>query len=59
MSYSTILVDVEDRLAVVTFNRPEKRNAIDQTMVDELHEALDGLVGDGTVEASVFTGAGD
>jgi enoyl-CoA hydratase len=57
--YRTILVDVEDRLAVVTFNRPDKRNAIDQTMVHELHDALDGLVMDGLVEACVFTGAGD
>ena len=58
-SYETILVDVDDRLAVVTFNRPEKRNAIDQTMVNELHDALDGLVADGVVEAVVFTGAGE
>lgn len=58
-SYQTILVDVEDRLAVVTFNRPLKRNAIDQTMVNELHDALDGLVMDGEAEACVFTGAGD
>ena len=58
-SYETILVDVDDRLAVITFNRPEKRNAIDQTMVNELHDALDGLVADGVVEAVVFTGAGE
>jgi enoyl-CoA hydratase len=59
VSYSTILVDVEDRLAVVTFNRPEKRNAIDRTMVNELHDALDGLVADGVAQACVFVGAGD
>jgi len=57
--YQTILCDIEDRLAVVTFNRPEKRNAIDQTMVNELHDCLDGLVADGQVQALVFTGAGD
>jgi len=57
--YRTILVDVEERLAVVTFNRPDKRNAIDQTMVNELHDALDGFVADGEVQACVFTGAGD
>lgn len=57
--YETILVDVEDRLAVVTFNRPEKRNAIDQTMVNELHDVLDGFMADGDVQACVFTGAGD
>ncbi|MHC4133886.1 MAG: enoyl-CoA hydratase/isomerase family protein [Planctomycetota bacterium] len=57
--YQTILVDVADRLAVVTFNRPEKRNAIDQTMVHELHDVLDGFVADGDVAACIFTGAGD
>lgn len=58
-TYKTILVDVEDRLAVITFNRPEKRNAIDQTMIHELHDAMDGLVADGEVQCAVFTGAGD
>jgi len=58
-AYTSILVETDDRLAVVTFNRPEKRNAIDMTMVNELHDALDGLVADGEVEACVFTGAGD
>ncbi len=57
--YQTILVEVDGRLAVVTFNRPDKRNAIDHTMVNELHDALDGLVLDGDAEACVFTGAGD
>jgi len=57
--YQTILVDVDERLAVVTFNRPDKRNALDQTMVNELHDALDGFVADGAVQACVFTGAGD
>jgi hypothetical protein len=57
--YQTILSDVEERLAVVTFNRPEKRNAIDQTMVNELHDLLDGFVADGHVQGCVFVGAGD
>ena len=57
-SYTTILVDLEDRLATVTFNRPEKRNAMDATMVNELHDLLDGFVADGDVQACIFTGAG-
>jgi len=54
-----ILVETEDRLAVVTLNRPDVRNAIDSTMVNELHDALDGLLADGEVQAMVLTGAGD
>ncbi len=54
-----ILLEIEDRLAVVTLNRPEVRNAIDATMVNELHDALDGLLADGEVQALVLTGAGE
>ncbi|MGH7162797.1 MAG: enoyl-CoA hydratase/isomerase family protein, partial [Planctomycetota bacterium] len=57
--YATLLVEVDDRLAVVAFNRPEKRNAIDMTMVNELHDVLDGFLADGEVRACVFTGAGE
>jgi enoyl-CoA hydratase len=57
--YDTLLVESDGRLAVVTFNRPEKRNAINQTMVNELHDVLDGFVADGDVQACVFTGSGD
>lgn len=58
-AYSSLLVEVDDRLATVTFNRPDKRNAIDQTMVNEIHDLLDGFLADGEVAACVFTGAGD
>ncbi len=57
--YDTLLVESDGRLAVVTFNRPEKRNAINQTMVNELHDVLDGFVADGDVQGCVFTGSGD
>ncbi|MCZ6788171.1 MAG: enoyl-CoA hydratase-related protein [Planctomycetota bacterium] len=57
--YDTLLVESDGRLAVVTFNRPEKRNAINQTMVNELHDVLDGFVADCDVQACVFTGSGD
>ncbi len=57
--YDTLLVESDGRLAVVTFNRPEKRNAINQTMVNELHDVLDGFVADGDVQGCIFTGSGD
>ena len=41
MAYETILTDVgEDRVAVLTLNRPEAHNAIGQQMIDEIHDAL-------------------
>jgi enoyl-CoA hydratase len=48
----------EDGVAVLVMNRPEKRNAIGLTMVDEIHEVLSRLERPGTAGALVITGAG-
>lgn len=60
MAYAndTVLVDVDDGVATVTLNRPDKRNAINFEMDRELHEALWGLDADEAVRAIVITGAG-
>ena len=58
MTYETIRVDVGERIATVTLDRPAVRNAIDARMQDELHDALDRLGSDAAVGAVVFTGAG-
>ncbi len=57
--FETILVDVDDGVATVTLNRPEKKNAISLQMEQDLHDALWGLDADDTVRAIVVTGAGD
>ncbi|MEE6136398.1 enoyl-CoA hydratase/isomerase family protein [Mycobacterium sp. 050128] len=45
-------------IAIVTINRPQRRNALDsQTLVD-MHRLLDGLNGDPGLRAIVMTGAG-
>jgi enoyl-CoA hydratase len=54
-----ILVDKQDGVAVLTLNSPEKRNAIDLEMVNELHAALDSLIATDDVSVLVLTGAGD
>ena len=57
--YETLLVDVEDRIATITINRPEARNALSRTVIREILEALDALRDDDSVGAVVFTGAGE
>ena len=59
MTYSTLLFDVADSVATVTLNRPEKRNAINRTMFDELRQAFERIASDKDVRAFVLTGAGD
>lgn len=58
MSYETILVSVEDRVATVTLNRPERMNAWSPQMAAELSDALRAANGDDAVRAIVLTGAG-
>jgi enoyl-CoA hydratase/carnithine racemase len=58
MSYSEILLDVADGVALVTLNRPERLNAYTPTMGRELGEAFAACDVDDGVRAIVVTGAG-
>jgi 2-(1,2-epoxy-1,2-dihydrophenyl)acetyl-CoA isomerase len=56
----TLLVDVADNAVVtVTMNRPDKKNAANGTMWDELRRTWDDIALDPDVRCVVMTGAGD
>ena len=55
---STIAIDVEAGVACVTLNRPDKRNAINDAMREELTAAFAALDADPSVRVAVLTGAG-
>jgi enoyl-CoA hydratase len=57
MSDEVILVDVSDRVAVVTLNRPEARNALDPALTAALPEAIAACDARDDVDAIVLTGA--
>ena len=54
-----VLIDIEDGIAWVTLNRPDKRNAINPGIVYEMVAALDALEADDRAQVVVITGAGD
>jgi enoyl-CoA hydratase len=58
MSYETIAVQVSDRVATVTVNRPDKLNALNDRVITELGEAVDQVVSDSNVGGIILTGAG-
>lgn len=58
-TYETITVERRDRVAVVTINRPEKRNALTIKTRAEGAAAFDELRDDEGVRVVVITGAGD
>jgi enoyl-CoA hydratase len=58
MAYDTLLVDVRDRIATITINRPDKLNALNDATISEIGTALDALLADAAVGGIVLTGAG-
>ena len=58
MSYETIMLESKEGVGTLTLNRPEKLNAVDRKMAEELHNALVGIAKDTDVRALVVTGAG-
>ncbi len=59
MSYEHILVEVEDRVAVITLNRPKQMNAMNRKLNVELHDAVKKAEADDGIGCIVITGAGD
>ena len=58
MSFKTLVVEPHGPVALLRLNRPERLNALDQRMLDELDEALDQAQSDAVVRAIVVCGAG-
>jgi 2-(1,2-epoxy-1,2-dihydrophenyl)acetyl-CoA isomerase len=56
--FGTILYEPADGYAVLTLNRPDKLNAFNEQMHEELRAALTAAEGDKAVRALVITGAG-
>jgi len=60
VSFEHILFAVDETgIALVTINRPEKRNALSRAVVKELGAAFDRVAEDSGVRAAIVTGAGD
>jgi enoyl-CoA hydratase/carnithine racemase len=56
--YETILVEKKDRVAVLSFNRPEELNALNLQVKREVSQALSELEADDDVRIIIMTGAG-
>ncbi len=57
--YETLELTIDDDLARLTLNRRDKLNAIDETMLAELDDALVELDGDADAKAVALSGAGE
>jgi enoyl-CoA hydratase len=58
-TYETLVLEKRERVAIITINRPEKRNALSIQIREEGAALLDELRKDDSVGVVVFTGAGE
>jgi methylglutaconyl-CoA hydratase len=58
MNFNTLLLSETDGICTITFNRPDKRNAVSFELVSDLMRALDHAAKSDATQIVIFTGAG-
>jgi enoyl-CoA hydratase len=59
MDFSTIKTSLDNHIFTITINRPDKLNALNQTVLNELSSAMDKAYNDVEIKAVIITGAGE
>src|SRR3989449_4936344 len=59
MDYENLIVEIKDRIARVTVNRPKVLNALNEKTVREIHAAFSSLRDDPNVGVVILTGSGE
>jgi enoyl-CoA hydratase len=57
MTFETLLVDIQERVALITLNRPQALNALNGQLINELNQALGQLEADPQIGCIVLTGS--
>src|SRR2546426_2977506 len=58
MRYETLLFEIRDGIAFITINRPDKLNALNDQVVDELADAAERVATEAAIKGVILTGAG-
>jgi enoyl-CoA hydratase len=58
MPYQTLLTSLENGIFTITINRPDKLNALNKTVIEELSTALDEVYNKKEIKCAIITGAG-
>ena len=56
--YSAITTSNENGILLITINRPDKLNALNKTVLDELNSIIDEVYSDNSIKSAIITGAG-
>ena len=58
MTYQTIILEIDGPLAMVTFNRPDKLNALSAELMQEFSQALEDIQINPAIRVLILTGQG-
>jgi enoyl-CoA hydratase len=58
MSYQTLLTSLEGGIFVITINRPDKLNALNKAVIEELSAVVDEVYSNSAIKCAVITGKG-
>ena len=58
MNFETLLTSLEEGVFVITINRPDKLNALNKRVIEELSVALDEVYKNAAIKTAIITGAG-
>ncbi|NOX33471.1 MAG: enoyl-CoA hydratase/isomerase family protein [Deltaproteobacteria bacterium] len=59
MAFENIILEVDNHIATIFFNRPKALNALNNALFDELNIALDTIFNNTDIKVLILTGAGD
>jgi enoyl-CoA hydratase len=58
MTYSTLITEISEGLLTITINRPDKLNALNKTVIEELSSAIDEVYSNKEIKGAIITGSG-
>ena len=58
MAYSTLITGLENGILTVTINRPEKMNALNREVFNDLDRVMDEITDSPAIQSAIITGAG-
>lgn len=59
MAYENVLLEKEDRVAILSINRPKALNALNNDTLVEIKQAIEDIKADAGIDVLIITGAGD
>jgi enoyl-CoA hydratase len=58
MSYQTLLTELSENILTITINRPDKLNALNKIVIDELTVAINDIYNNAEIKSAIITGSG-